>query len=135
MCKECFEKYTDQAEKEAHCTDFASELKFQDKLFGNLDFVGELFRRELLLQSAINMIFSELLGIEGELIDDLKVEGAVNLMNKIGQTYESRSMKGKNNDLNDEKQKVFNMFDTLVMDSETRVSNRVKLLIKNMFAN
>ena len=135
VCRDCFEKFTDQAEKERQCKDFESELKFQDKLFGNLDFVGELFRRELLQKTAIYMIFQELLGINGEDIDDLKVEGAVKLMNKIGQAYDTKRGKGKSEEKAEERQNVFNRFAELIEDSETRIENRVKILIKNMFSN
>ena len=56
---------------------------------GNIQFVGELFRRKLLQESIIISVFDMLLGVETQdahlsLINDNTVEGAVVLMEKIG---------------------------------------------------
>jgi hypothetical protein len=56
---------------------------------GNIQFVGELFRRKLLQESIIISVFDMLLGVETQedhlsQINDNTVEGAVVLMEKIG---------------------------------------------------
>jgi len=64
---------------------------FQQKLFGNLQFIGELYRRKILSQNIIDSVFESLLEIDSNSdnkINDLVVEGAINLMNKAGQQYE-----------------------------------------------
>jgi hypothetical protein len=47
--------------------------------------VGELYRRKLLPHTTMISVFESLLGISDvEKIDDLVIEGAINLMNKVG---------------------------------------------------
>jgi len=59
-------------------------------LFGNIEFVGELYRRKILPEATLVSVFESLLGISdtNDTADDLVIEGAVNLMNKVGQTFE-----------------------------------------------
>jgi hypothetical protein len=64
-------------------------LKFKSRLFGNIYFVGELFRRGLLQESIILSVFDMLLVVNTNdnqlaFVDDNTVEGAVVLMEKIG---------------------------------------------------
>lgn len=80
-------------------------------------------------------------------IEDFNIEGAVKLMDKTGQNFEDRSkMKksksdGKGAESYDQFLAIINRFTDLmegrVQNSEGKdaLSNRVKLLIKNMFAN
>mmetsp|Transcript_27046 Transcript_27046/g.41197 ORF Transcript_27046/g.41197 Transcript_27046/m.41197 type:complete len:84 (+) Transcript_27046:1713-1964(+) len=79
-----------------------AQFKFQDRMFGNINFVGELYRINLLKQSAISQIFTDLMGTnpDGEYqanseIDDLKIEGSVSLMNQIGENLEKILAKTK----------------------------------------
>ena len=58
---------------------------------GNLQFLGELFRRYILKQSVIISVFDLLLGVETQtqedylsFINDSTVDGAVMLLEKIG---------------------------------------------------
>jgi hypothetical protein len=60
-------------------------------LLGNLQFLGELFRRYILKQSVIISVFDLLLGVETQtqedylsFINDSTVDGAVMLLEKIG---------------------------------------------------
>jgi hypothetical protein len=48
VCKICFEKFFDAEEREKNTKDLEATLKFQQKLFGNIEFVGELYRRRIL---------------------------------------------------------------------------------------
>jgi len=61
-------------------------------LFGNIQFVGELNRRNLLQENIIISVFEMLLGMEGsaQYLNDDTVEGATVLMNKIGNIIDSK---------------------------------------------
>ena len=90
VCKSCFEKFFDAEEKKKSEGDKEKAIVFKLKLYGNLAFVGELYRRKILPESILNTVFESLLGM-GEMsdeINDLVTEGAINLMNKVGKTYE-----------------------------------------------
>jgi hypothetical protein len=68
-------------------------MLFKTKLFGNLDFVGELYRRKMLPETVLKSVFTSLLGMSelNSKVSDLNVEGATRLMNKVGETFEQRS--------------------------------------------
>jgi len=114
-------------------------MAFEGKLFGNIEFVGELYRRKILPESTLISVFESLLGISetNEVADDLVIEGAVNLMNKVGmnfqQNVDSAKDKKKEEKLKNFK-KIFKRF-TDLCDPDNDISKRVKLLIKNMFSN
>jgi len=114
-------------------------MLFEGKLFGNIEFVGELYRRKILPESTLISVFESLLGISdmNDTADDLVIEGAVNLMNKVGvnfqQNVDSAKDKKKEEKLKNFN-KIFNRFTDLSKDDSV-ISNRVKLLIKNMFSN
>jgi hypothetical protein len=85
MCRICFEKFFDKDERTKQVSNPDTVVLFKTKLFGNIDFVGELYRRKLLPNSTMISVFKSLLGISDmEKIDDLVIEGAINLMNKVG---------------------------------------------------
>lgn len=71
---------------------------FQQKLFGNIEFVGELYRRKLLPELTLVAVFDSLLGISeiNDSIDDLVIEGSINLMEKVGKIFEENIMGTKN---------------------------------------
>jgi hypothetical protein len=58
-----------------------------------------LYRRKTISQGILDSVFNSLLGLgdvgDSNEVNDLQVEGAINLMNKVGQMYESR-FTGKN---------------------------------------
>jgi len=68
-------------------------------LFGNIEFVGELYRRKILPQSTLISVFDSLLGMSevNDKINDFIMEGAVNLMNKVGENFESNVKNTKKN--------------------------------------
>jgi hypothetical protein len=110
------------------------------KLYGNLDFVGELYRRKILPETILNTVFESLLGMGDmtEKLNDLIAEGAINLMNKVGKTYEANIKSSKKNQ--EQKQQkldiIYNKFHEIEnFEDENLVSNRIKILIKNMFTN
>jgi hypothetical protein len=87
VCKDCFEKFFDSEEKQKQTKDPESSIRFKHKLFGNIEFVGELYRRKILPEATLVTVFESLLGISdtNDRADDLVIEGAVNLMNKVGE--------------------------------------------------
>ena len=136
VCKQCFEKFFDADEKKKCHETKDLALLFRLKLYGNLDFVGELYRRKLLPETVLISVFQSLLGISdmNQTVDDLGVEGAISLMNKVGQNFEERSLKTekKKQDFDDIIKK-FKEYENL--KDETLITNRIKYLIKNMFTN
>lgn len=92
-CKECFDKFFIASDREKADQDPEKQLIFRTKLYGNLDFVGELYRRKMLPESVLVSVFNSLLGISdiNSDINDLNIEGATRLMNKVGSFYEERS--------------------------------------------
>jgi len=92
VCKTCFEKFFDHEERTKQISNPDTAVLFKTKLFGNIDFVGELYRRKLLPHATMISVFESLLGISDvEKIDDLVIEGAINLMNKVGQNFEEQA--------------------------------------------
>lgn len=77
-------------EKAKHAESTERQLVFQAKLYGNIDFIGELYRRKILPETILVSVFKSLLGVSemSEKVDDLIAEGAIKLMNKVGQNYE-----------------------------------------------
>jgi len=78
-CKKCFEKFFDADEKKKSTESKEKAIVFKLKLYGNLDFVGELYRRKILPETVLISVFESLLGISdmNNVIDDLGVEGAI----------------------------------------------------------
>lgn len=83
--KSTFNTFTDIQTREKSRVDLDRQLKFQDRMFGNIEFAGELFRRKILPKEPLFSIFEALLRCEdSELENDLSVEAAINLINKVG---------------------------------------------------
>ena len=92
-CKNSFEDFLNQPEKKSEKLDNETEddrldreLKTKHKLFGNIDFVGELYKESILSETILISIFEVLLGIEQESkqVNDLYVDAALKLINKLG---------------------------------------------------
>jgi hypothetical protein len=101
VCKLCFEKFFDGDEKKKQTENLEAQVLFKIKLYGNIEFVGELYRRAILSDKIINIVLSQLLCIEDyekQTQDDLLTEAAINLMNKVGQEYERKAEKAKSTD-------------------------------------
>ena len=64
------------------------QMKRQHKLFGNIEFIGELYLSHLLRPDTAKSIFDNLLD-PGCFLDDT-VEAAIRFIEKIGQTIEER---------------------------------------------
>ena len=72
-------------------------FKFRTRLFGNILFVGELFKRDLLAETIVLSVFDMLLATtnkdQEKLVNDDTVEGACTLMNKIGHIIDEKLIK------------------------------------------
>ena len=87
-CQSCFNKFFESEERQK-LNDPEKSILFKDRLFGNLEFVGELFRRNILSESTLNGIFGQLT----DEVCDFTIEGAIVLMNKIGFNFEEHCKK------------------------------------------
>lgn len=144
FCKETFDKLFETPEKlekkenETEEDRLDRELRYKHKLFGNMDFVGELYKQSLVSEVILYSIFDNLLGLETYTISDITVDAALKLINKLGSKME-QDTKNKKDDKKVEAQKnqkrIFDEFQKLMDASNTKCSARIKLLIKNMFDN
>ena len=95
-CKNSFDEFfTEDTKKILESKDEEELMKFKSQLFGNITFVGELYRRGLLQESIILSVFDMLLSVETfgpqlEFINDNTVDGAVVLMEKIGHLLDTK---------------------------------------------
>ena len=103
-CQECFNQFFKEKpfDSQTPSGDMdAAELKalqekayiFKMRLFGNIEFVGELYIRKILLEKTLLSVFQQLLGISDDLFDDNEandqtIEGAINLMHKCGYAFQ-----------------------------------------------
>lgn len=120
-------------------------LKKKHKLFGNIDFVGELFRKGIISDNILKSVFHCLLGIQegDEIIDtvddvnDDTIEAAIQLINKLGADLQQKAAKQEKmrETLELTYGRFKNLQDMTETDPNNRASLRVKLLIKNMFEN
>ena len=60
------------------------ELKLKEKFFGNIKFVGELYRRSVLNDNVVNGILQHLIFPEKPQTTDDFIEGAVVFLSKVG---------------------------------------------------
>lgn len=82
------EKLDKKDEKETEEDRLDRELRFKHKLFGNMDFVGELYKEALLSDTILYSIFESLLGLESSTVTDITVDAALKLINKLGSKME-----------------------------------------------
>ena len=70
------------------------ELRIKHKLFGNIDFVGELYKELLISDVILTSIFENLLGIDQQstsAVSDITIDAALQLINKLGKKLEDRA--------------------------------------------
>ena len=62
-------------------------FKKKHKLFGNIDFVGELYKKSMLSEGILKSVFVNLLGMQstntGQVNDDT-IEAAIKILTKLG---------------------------------------------------
>lgn len=66
------------------------EFLKKHKCFGNIEFVGELYKEGLISDIILSSIFESMLGIDqkADHINNITVEAALILINKLGSTME-----------------------------------------------
>ena len=67
-------------------------MKRKHKLFGNIEFVGELFKEQLLSDGIMKFIFESLLKIDS--FTDDSIEAAIKFIEKVGPTIEEKAKQG-----------------------------------------
>ena len=149
-CRESFEALLEIPLNEAKKDDekeedrMEREFKTKHKLFGNIEFVGELFKLYIITEQVMQQVLSSLLGIgtqSDHTVNDNTVEAAIKLMTNIGITLESRIAKNpeKAKKLIDMTSAAYERLKELENFSPenpaNRASLRIKILIKNMFDN
>lgn len=96
-CRESFEVLLTspltEEQKEGETEDDRQEREFRKKhkLFGNIEFVGELYKSQIVNDNVISQVFSSLLGIKqqsDESLNENTFEAALRLISKLGPTFE-----------------------------------------------
>jgi formyltetrahydrofolate synthetase len=113
----------------------------------DINFVGELNRRQLLSESIVLSVFEMLLGFNQteehmQNVNDYTIEGAVVLMNRIGPNLDAKLSKiNKATDSKETEKRIadkiastFSRFEELTKDTcvAPETSTRIKMLIKNL---
>lgn len=80
------EKIEKKDEKETEEDRLDRELRYKHKLFGNMDFVGELYKEWLVSDVILYSIFESLL--DSSSVTDITVDAALKLINKLGSKME-----------------------------------------------
>ena len=132
----------ERKEKETEEDRLDRELRTKHKLFGNIDFVGELYKELLISDVILTSIFENLLGIDTQSdssVTDMTIDAALKLINKLGKKMEDSVNTLKNEEKKtarlETNAKIFKAFSNLQAELNPKASTRVKLLIKNMFEN
>eukprot|EP00347_Sterkiella_histriomuscorum_P005403 403356747 len=153
-CKISFDQFFLQDKAKRQAMETEAMFRYQKRLFGNVKFVGELNRRNLLQESIIISVFNQLLGAQDqnqrEYVNDDTVEGATVLMNKIGYIIDEKLVKlnssseskpsiiAKNKEIIADFNRIFAKFEEIASNEKEQyndISLRVKILIKNMIDN
>lgn len=118
------------------------QMKRQHKLFGNIEFIGELYLCHLLRPDTVKSIFEHLLHMDC-FMDDT-VEAALRFIEKVGPTIEERmsASEGIKRKISAEDYEVIlNKFKKIWQDSDTSeagtrtVGKRIQKLAQNMLEN
>jgi len=92
--RDTFNDFFNQEKRQESTKDTESKAIFEEKLFGNMEYVGELFNRRMLPIKSLIEIFFQLMGENQENVcDDLLMEACINLMNKVGSKFEAECKK------------------------------------------
>ena len=102
-CKLCFEDFFNESDPRKEAEEAGKEideeeikekiLKRKHKLFGNIEFVGELHKEYLLSDSIAKSVFSTLL--KPDTFTDDTIEAAIKFIEKVGPGIEERVKSGK----------------------------------------
>jgi hypothetical protein len=124
------------------------ELRTKHKLFGNIEFVGELFKFQIVTETIFVSVLESLLGTgigDDQNINDNTIEAAIRLINSNGLTIDRRikeltETKAKRlQTFQEQIGRIYERFAELVKipdgAPENKASPRIKILIKNMQDN
>ena len=91
--------------------------------------MGELYIRKILLEKTLVSVFEQLLGLEEDIFssraNDQTIEGAINLMHKIGFFYEQNVQNANDKTSEDKKEaylKIFHRFDDFIATKNPKIS-------------
>jgi hypothetical protein len=148
-CKDCFEDFFKERDPRKEAEEAGKEideeevkekiLRRKHKLFGNIEFVGELHKEYLLSDSIAKSVFATLL--KPETFTDDTIEAALRFIEKVGPGIEERVKSEKKTFTLDDYNKILNDFKVALDMTEVKEgcthlpSNRIQMLIKNMFEN
>ena len=145
---EVLKKEAEDAGKTYTMEDFKEmSLKRQHKLFGNIEFIGELYLSHLLRADTAKSIFENLLNLQ--CFADDTVEAGIKFIEKIGPTIEERIKAkaggegggGKRVITQEEYKEILDKFKQIWETSEAnvegsrKVAKRIQKLIQNMIEN
>jgi hypothetical protein len=149
FCKASFENFFQDpppVNVDVNDENYEKEVGRTKKLFGNIEFCGELHKHRILADSTLWSVFDGLLGLAtaekaNKSVNDNTVEAAIKLITKIGPNIDEKLKKGVWADKNSEQvEKIFKQFEYLMdandlSDEKLKVSQRMQFLIKNMIDN
>lgn len=120
---EKLQKKAEDAGKSYNAADHQDAMfKRQHKLFGNIEFIGELFTSHLLRNDTAKLILENLLD-KNSFTDDT-VEAAIRFIEKIGQTIEEKlktsKADAKNKITEEDYQGILAKFDSIWKTSEAK---------------
>lgn len=120
-------------------TDFDDKAKLKEKLFGNIYFIGELYKEYLLPEKIIMLVQMSLLGEDGSQMSHNTLEAGLMFINKIGMVFDERTnlaIKEKKKVAASSKanvDQIYARFNVLRNGIEKfDVGQRIQLLIQNM---
>ena len=150
-CKTCFEDFFSLADPKAEAEAAGKEidaeeikertLKRKEKLFGNIEFVGELHKAGLLSDSITKSIFKTLLDV-AKFSDDT-IEAGMRFLEKVGPSIEKKIKEIAEKEKKTQKiskedyDEILDSFEKIMAMTEAPEggkhcpSNRIKLMIKN----
>lgn len=137
FCRDNFTEIFDMGNKIAEMTDDEEKFKHKEKLYGNIDFIGALYKSFLLPENVVFQVLISLLSMEENSVkkaaptDDM-LEAALKFILKVGKVLQERIT--SKNETNVEKQAaIFERFRSMEKDDcGFPISQRFQLLIRNM---
>jgi len=140
-CRESFLEVFKMKEVMKQEQDDETRLKHKERLFGNIDFIGELYRNYLLPERIIFQIFGNLLGLDEQNPNEETLEAALNLINKVGSELQGRVLNNKapkkpdeDKSVAEKEAEVYQRFEDFMEGTCEKLdtSQRIRLLLKNM---
>lgn len=65
-------------------TDTEEKFKHKEKLFGNIHFIGELYKMHLIPERIVFQILQSLLALDDQKASDETLEAGLDFINKVG---------------------------------------------------